>query len=71
MANLTRFDPFADMLSLREAMNQLLEESFVSPARTTSGGNVNMPLNVSETADAYVVEAVVPGVKPEDLAEAR
>ncbi len=67
MANLTRFDPFADMLSLREAMNQLLEESFVSPARTTSGSNVNMPLNVSETADAYVVEAVVPGVKPENL----
>ncbi len=67
MANLTRFDPFADMLSLREAMNQLLEESFVSPARGTSGGNVNMPLNVSETADAFVIEAVVPGVKAEDL----
>jgi len=67
MANLTRFDPFADMLSLREAMNQLLEESFVSPARGTSGGSVNMPLNVSETADAFVVEAVVPGVKAENL----
>lgn len=68
MSNLTRFDPFADMLSLREAMNQLLEESFVSPARGTSGSSsANMPLNVSETADAYVVEAVVPGVKPEDL----
>lgn len=67
MANLTRFDPFADMLSLREAMNQLLEESFVSPARGTNGGNVNMPLNVSETADAFVVEAVVPGVKAENL----
>jgi HSP20 family protein len=67
MANLTRFDPFADMLSLREAMNQLLEESFVSPARTSGGSNVNMPLNVSETEDAFIVEAVVPGVKPEDL----
>ncbi len=66
MANLTRFDPFSDMLSLREAMNQLLEESFVSPARGNSG-SVNMPINVSETEDAFIVEAVVPGVKAEDL----
>jgi HSP20 family protein len=68
MANLTRFDPFADMLSLREAMNQLLEESFVSPTRSGAGAtNANMPLNVSETEDAFIIEAVVPGVKPEDL----
>lgn len=67
MTNLTRFDPFADMLSLREAMNQLLEESFVSPQRATGTNAASMPLNVSETADAFVIEAVVPGVKPEDL----
>ena len=32
MATVTRWDPFQDVLSLREAMNQLMEESFVRPA---------------------------------------
>lgn len=67
MANLSRFDPFGDMLSLREAMNQLVEESFVNPTRSPSAGSANMPLNVSETPEAYIVEAAVPGVKPDDL----
>src|SRR6266511_4413920 len=55
MATLTRWDPFQDMLSLREAMNQLMEKSFV-PA-----------LDLSETAEGYLVEAALPGLKPEDV----
>ena len=31
MANLTRWDPFNDMLTLREAMSQLFEDSVVAP----------------------------------------
>ncbi|HEX6293243.1 MAG TPA: Hsp20/alpha crystallin family protein [Herpetosiphonaceae bacterium] len=68
MANMRRFDPFGEMLSLRDAMNQLFEESFVSPARMGSGSaTFSMPLDVSETQDEFVVDAVVPGFKPEDL----
>ncbi|HWQ13309.1 MAG TPA: Hsp20/alpha crystallin family protein [Roseiflexaceae bacterium] len=68
MANLTRWDPYQDMLSLREAMNQLFEESFVRPslARGDSGG-FTPALDLSETEDAYIVEAAVPGLKPENL----
>ena len=69
MSNLSRWDPFGEMLSLRDAMNQLLEDSYVSPAgrRSGGGGVLSMPLDVSETPDAFIVEAVVPGVRPEDL----
>ena len=70
MSNLTRWDPFGEMLSLRDAMNQLLEESFVSPARSGARGMPGvpgMPLDVRETPDAFIVEAVVPGVRAEDL----
>lgn len=67
MSNLTRWDPFGDMLTLRDAMNQLFEDSFVNPARMTSGNALSMPLDVSETEDAFIVEAVIPGVKPNDL----
>jgi HSP20 family protein len=66
MTNLTRWDPFQDMLSLREAMNQLMEESFVRP-NGARGQNFVPALDLSETKDGYLVEAAVPGLKPEDL----
>jgi HSP20 family protein len=68
MANLTRWDPFNDMLTLREAMNQLFEESFVSPSASRRGQGGFVPaLDLSETADNYLVEVVAPGLKPEDV----
>jgi HSP20 family protein len=69
MANVTRWDPFQDVLSLREAMNQLVEESFVRPtAGAGRGGQGYVPaLDLSETEEGYLVEAAVPGLKPEDL----
>ena len=66
MSNMTRWDPFGEMMTLREAMNSLFEDSVVNP-RSVRGQTLGMPMDVSETADAFVVEAALPGVKPEDL----
>ena len=66
MSNTTRWDPFGEMLTLREAMNSLLEDSYVSPRSGRSQG-VTMPLDVAETRDAFVVEASLPGVNPDDI----
>ena len=67
MATITRWDPFQDVLPLREAMNQLMEESFVRPAAGQGGKNFVPALDLSETAEGYLVEAALPGVKPEDV----
>jgi HSP20 family protein len=67
MANISRWDPFQDMLTLREAMNQLLEESFVRPTSGPSGQGFVPALDLSETAEGYLVEVAVPGLKPEDV----
>jgi HSP20 family protein len=67
MASVTRWDPFQDVLSLREAMNQLVEESFVRPATAQNGKNFVPALDLSETAEGYLVEAALPGLKPEDV----
>lgn len=67
MATVTRWDPFQDMLSLREAMNQLVEESFVRPATGQNGKNFVPALDLSETTEGYLVEAALPGLKPEDV----
>jgi HSP20 family protein len=67
MSNMRRYDPFSEMMTLRDAVSQLFEDSFVNPARFSSSSNLSMALNVSENPDGYIVEAVVPGVKSEDL----
>ena len=64
-----RWEPFQEMLSLREAMDRLLQESFVHPGRSGMGqsGQGWMPINVSEQGDEFEVSAPMAGVKPEDV----
>lgn len=66
MANLTRWDPFQEAVTLREAVNRLFEESFVPNAPGAAGGFAPA-LDLSETPEAYFVEMAVPGMKAEDL----
>ena len=55
--------PFGEMVTLRDAMDRLFEESVVTPAK--AGG---MPkINVKETKDAVIVKAELPGVAEEDV----
>ncbi|HET9417463.1 MAG TPA: Hsp20/alpha crystallin family protein [Candidatus Limnocylindria bacterium] len=71
MANITRYDPLGEMVSLRSAMDRLFEDSFVSPLtwRTIGGGgdSITPPLDVHETADELVVTASLPGMKADDV----
>lgn len=66
MTTVTRWDPMQESLSLREAMSQLFEESFV-PSSGRGGAGFAPAMDVSETEDGYVIEAALPGVKPEDV----
>jgi HSP20 family protein len=67
MTNLTRWDPFSEMLTLRDAMSRLFEESFVRPAAIGREQAWSMPVDLRETDDTFIVDAVVPGLKPDDL----
>jgi len=64
---MTRWDPFQEMLTLREAMNQLFEDSVVRPANARGAQGFTPALDLCETQDGFVVEAALPGLKPEDL----
>ena len=70
MVNRT-FNPVGEALSLREAMNQLLEGSFIRPGTTllAAGGTTafSFPLNAWVTADELKVEALLPGFSEEDV----
>ena len=73
----TRWPLSTDVVSLREAMDRLVNESFVgTPFRSiwATGGNGNgnvgrtfLPLDVFATSDEVVILASVPGVTPDDL----
>lgn len=69
MTQLTRWDPFRDLISLREAMDQLLEESVVRPRAGEMAPRVggSLPVDMYETDEAVVVKSGVPGVDPDDI----
>jgi HSP20 family protein len=65
-----RWDPFGGMVSLRDAMDTLLEQSFIRPDRTVSAdlsGARTMPLDLYEREGDYLMKAYLPGVKVEDI----
>jgi HSP20 family protein len=64
-----RPSPFGELLSLRQAMDRLFEDSFVRPPAWGSGAldGFSLPVDVSMTADELVVEAQLPGVKMDDV----
>jgi HSP20 family protein len=65
-----RWDPSHDMVSLRDAVNYLFQESFVQPngARVERGAaTFTLPLDVTEAENDFVVKASLPGIKPEDV----
>ena len=71
MAEVVRWDPFREAVSLREAMDRLFEDSF-TPTRRQQNGNsgertMRLPLDAYVTAEEIVILANVPGVKPEDV----
>jgi HSP20 family protein len=68
MANIVRHQP-REVLSLRDAMDRLFEQSFLSTWGGDGGwGQLDTPaVDVVETADEVVVTASVPGLKAEDL----
>jgi HSP20 family protein len=63
-----RWEPLRDMVSLRDAMERLIQENFARPAGSilpAMRGAVAM--DVIEKGDSFEVRASLPGIKPEDV----
>ncbi len=70
MANqLTRWDPFREAVTLREAMDRLFEDTFVPARRRESAAEpvYRLPLDAYVTPEEIVVLANMPGIKPENV----
>jgi HSP20 family protein len=66
MSNLIRWDPFREMMTLRNWMDHWMD----TPMTALSGwqpANWDLALDVAETDEAFQVKASLPGIAPEDL----
>jgi HSP20 family protein len=62
-----RPSPFSELVTLRQAMDRLFDDTIFRPFAADSAGAGRLPLDVRSTSDALLVEASLPGVKPEDV----
>ena len=63
-----RWDPFREMMTLREAMDRLLQQSISGTGQLLSNIRPDaIQMDVMEHDDAFEVFAAIPGVRPDDL----
>lgn len=71
-SNMTRWDPVGDVVSLRDAMDRLFEDSFVRstglrPRNGNGAGSFAPPANIWETPDIVGVDLAIPGANRESV----
>ncbi|WP_119072135.1 Hsp20/alpha crystallin family protein [Aggregatilinea lenta] len=67
MARIARWDPVRDMITMRQAMDRALDESFARGSETHGTGAWLLPMDAYVTEDAIVIRADVPGITPDKL----
>jgi HSP20 family protein len=68
MASIVRWDPLRDMVTLREAMDRMVEEGMVrAPAPLAAWAPGGMAVDVYETDESVVVTTAIPGVNADDI----
>lgn len=66
MTNLIRWEPFREMLTLREMMDRMIDEVFERPFSSVFTGQVPA-IDMYQTDNEVVVKAALPGVKADDV----
>ncbi|RME81066.1 MAG: Hsp20/alpha crystallin family protein [Caldilineae bacterium] len=66
MTALTQWNPYREIMEMRAAMDRLFDEAFFRPF-AFNGSHLGLALDVAETEDAYIIEAAIPGINPDEL----
>lgn len=62
-----RRNPVREMMTLRNALDRMFDDSFFAPFRQDELVDWGLPLDVIEQGDNFLVKASVPGINPNDL----
>jgi len=65
--SITRWEPMREMVTLREAIGRLFDDSTLRPASWLGSTPEGPAIDVYQTKDDVIVKAVVPGLDPEDI----
>jgi HSP20 family protein len=66
--SMIRWEPFKEIISLRNVMDRLYEESFIRPSSLWPGlEQEELAVDMYQTANDVVVKATIPGVKAEEV----
>ncbi len=66
MANIIRYNPFNEVVSLREAMDRLFEDNFI-PRGGFGVSARGAQSNLYETAEGFVLQIPMPGVNSDEV----
>ncbi|GAC1338907.1 MAG: Hsp20/alpha crystallin family protein [Candidatus Dormibacteria bacterium] len=70
---LVRWNPWTDLFSLHDQMDQLFSQAYggEAPGRSGSGAAdqswMTLPVDIRQTERAFTIQASVPGFRPEDV----
>ena len=64
---LSNWDPFRELWNMRRVMNRFVDEAFDRGVSGWAPEEWGLALDVSETADQFIVKASIPGINPDDL----
>lgn len=67
MSTITLWEPARQTMTLREAMNQLFDDSFTRPIRAGGSASIIPAIDLYQTNDEVVVKAALPGFKSDDV----
>lgn len=69
MTLVRRTSPLGELVSLRQAMDRLFEDSFVRPRSLAFGGfdGYGFPVDVTNGSDSITIEASLPGFEPDNV----
>lgn len=69
MADITRWDPFRDLVSIQDELNRLFGRTYggAEPTRSSAAGAWAPALDVYETPEKLVATVELPGIDPKDV----
>ena len=68
MASIVRWEPFRDLVALREAMDRMVEEGMVrAPAPFAGWAPGGLAVDMYETDESVVVKTAIPGVNADEI----
>jgi HSP20 family protein len=64
---LVRWNPWGELFDLHNQMDQLFQTLSTDSPRSGNGSYAYLPVDIRQTDEAYLIEASVPGYRPEDV----